>query len=66
MMPSVQRVIRLVKVFGSDQQVGSANRRIHSTGIVGSDHGFNSNLVQNAFGDLSVGRRRECRNDSEV
>ena len=36
------------------------------TGIVGPNHGLNPNLVQNAFRDLSVRRRLECRNGSEV
>jgi hypothetical protein len=55
-MTAVQRVGRIHCVFGSDQQVGPADSRIHSTGIIGSNHRLNPDLVQNAFRDLSVRR----------
>jgi hypothetical protein len=56
MVPPVQRFVRLLNVFGSDQQLGSANGWIHSTGIVGPDHRFNPSLIQNTLRYLGIGR----------
>jgi hypothetical protein len=56
MMPSLQRIIRLFNVFGSDQQFGTADGWIHAAGIVSPDHGLNPNFVQNTLRDLSVCR----------
>jgi hypothetical protein len=55
-MPPVQRIVRLLKVFGSDQQFRPADRWIHSASIVGPDHGLDPNLIQNAFRDLGICR----------
>jgi hypothetical protein len=56
MMPSVQRCIRFLNIFGSDQQLGLAHGWIHSTSIVGPDHGLDADLIQNALRDLCIRR----------
>ena len=56
-MSPVQRFVRLLNVFVSDQQFGPADSWIHSTSIVGPDHGLNPSLVQNALRDLGICRR---------
>jgi hypothetical protein len=56
MVPTVQRVVRLLNVFGSDQQLGSADGWIHSTGIVGPDHRLNPGCIQNTFRYLGIRR----------
>src|SRR3954454_6199851 len=66
MVPPIECFVGLLNVLGSDQQLGCADGWIHSASVVGSDHRFNSNLVQNAFCYLGIGRRPERRNDNEV
>jgi hypothetical protein len=55
-MAPVQRFVRLLNVFGPDQQFRPADPRVHPARIVGSDHGRNASFIQKAFGDLSVRR----------
>jgi len=66
MLPSVQRLARLVNIVGSHDQFGPTDRWIHTPGIVGSDHGLNPDLIQDAFGDLGIRCGPERRNDNEV
>jgi hypothetical protein len=56
MVPPLQRFVRLLSVFGSDQQLGSADGWIHATGIVGPDHRLNPSLIQNTLRYLGIGR----------
>jgi hypothetical protein len=59
-MASLKRVVGLAKILRSDQQLGSTDGRVHSTGIVSPDHGFDPDLVQHALGYLRIRGRRVC------
>ena len=43
-------------IVGSDQQLNAVDTWIHPTGIVGPDHGLNPHFVQDALGDMRIGR----------
>lgn len=53
-MPSVKRLVRFLDIVGPDQQIRSVNARIHSAGVVGPDHRFNADFIENALGDLGI------------
>jgi hypothetical protein len=53
-MSSVQGFICFLNVFAPDLQFGTADSWIHSTGIIGPEHGLNSHLIQDSFRDLGI------------
>ena len=55
-MASVKRIAGFLSILGPDQQISSSQTRIHPAGIVRPDHGLDPDLVQNAFGYLSIRR----------
>jgi hypothetical protein len=57
---SLERRVGLVDIRRSDQELGSADRRVHAAGIVSPNHRLDPGLVQHALGYLSIRGRREC------
>jgi hypothetical protein len=53
-------------IFRSDQEVGPVDGWEHAAGIVGPDHRFDPDLVQNALGYLSIHGRPERRNGDQL
>jgi hypothetical protein len=53
-VPPIQSLLGLLNIFGPYEQVGSANRWIHSPGVVGPDHGLNLGIIQNALRNLRI------------
>jgi hypothetical protein len=65
-MPSMKRVLGLVSVLRSDEQLGATDRRVHSARIVSPNHGVDPGFVQNALGYLSIRSGPECREDDQI
>jgi len=55
-VPSVKRFGCLLNIFGLDEQVSSGNRWIHSSCVVGPNHGLNPGFVQNALRNPGIRR----------
>ena len=53
-MPPTKRGVRLLGVLWPDQQLGSTDRRVHATRVVGPNHRVDALFVQNAFRELSI------------
>jgi len=52
----MKRLIGFVNVFGSDEQLGAADSRVHAACVVRSKHGFDPDLIQNALRYCSIRR----------
>lgn len=65
-MPPMECIVGFVTVFRSDEQLGSTDRRVHTARVVSPNHALDADLVQNALGDLSIGRRPECRDGDQL
>jgi hypothetical protein len=60
-MAPTKRIAGFVDIFGSHQQLGAADRGVHSARIIGPDHRLDPDFVEDALGYLSVRRGPERR-----
>ena len=63
---SMKRVVGLVNILRSHQQLGATHRRVHSARVVSPNHGLDSRFIQNALGDLSICGGPKCRDGDQI
>ena len=65
-MASMKRVVGLVEILRSHEQLGSTDGRVHPARIVCPDHGLDADFVQDALRDLRIREGRKGRNDDQI